>query len=64
MDVLIGSANEMGEASVSSSIMQIYLDRIVSCILDNVDASLSLTAFEAIRIIVEEGLVHPIKVSI
>jgi hypothetical protein len=59
---LVGDANEMGDASVSSSVMQIYLDRIISCLLDNLDPSLSFVSFEVIQIIVEQGLVHPVKV--
>jgi hypothetical protein len=59
---LVGDANEMGDASVSSSVMQIYLDRIIACLLDNLDPSLSFVAFEVVQIIVEQGLVHPVKV--
>lgn len=59
---LVGDAGEMGEASVSSSVMQIYLDRIIACLLDNLDMSLSFVCFEVVQIIVEQGLVHPVKV--
>ncbi|KAI8821136.1 uncharacterized protein EV422DRAFT_567464 [Fimicolochytrium jonesii] len=57
--VLIGNADEMGDAGISSSIMQMYLDRILDCMMCNNDG-LTRTAFDLIEIILEQGLVHPL----
>ncbi|KAJ3284338.1 Sister chromatid cohesion protein 2 [Borealophlyctis nickersoniae] len=57
--VLIGNADEMGDAGVSSSLMQLYLTRILDCMLDT-KQELMLIAFDAVTLILEQGLVHPI----
>ncbi|KAJ3092676.1 hypothetical protein HK102_004409 [Quaeritorhiza haematococci] len=57
--VLIGNADEMGDAGISSALMQIYLDRILDCMVHPTEKTLAATAFEAVSIILEQGLVHP-----
>ncbi|KAJ3328720.1 Sister chromatid cohesion protein 2, partial [Blyttiomyces sp. JEL0837] len=57
--VLIGNAEEMGDAGVSSAVMQMYLEHLLTCALD-CDQMLSAVAFDVICIILEQGLVHPI----
>lgn len=62
--MLIGNADEMGDAGVSSSLMQLYLHRILECLLNGVDRQLESIAFEVAVIILEQGLVHPMLVRI
>ncbi|KAJ3017032.1 UNVERIFIED_CONTAM: Sister chromatid cohesion protein 2 [Siphonaria sp. JEL0065] len=57
--VLIGNADEMADAGVSSAVMQMYLNYILEGLM-SVDITLSTTAFDAICIIIEQGLAHPL----
>ncbi|KAJ3174527.1 Sister chromatid cohesion protein 2 [Geranomyces variabilis] len=57
--VLIGNADEMGDAGISSSIMQTYLAGILLCLLDK-SQQMTRTALDLIELIVEQGLVHPL----
>ncbi|KAJ3211440.1 hypothetical protein HK099_008003, partial [Clydaea vesicula] len=60
IQVLIGNSDELGEAGVSSSIMQLYLERILHCILNETDHHLNINAFDLIKTVLEHGLVHPV----
>ncbi|KAJ3186810.1 Sister chromatid cohesion protein 2 [Irineochytrium annulatum] len=57
--VLVGNAEEMGDAGVSTQLMQHFLEPILRCILDT-EVNLSTSAFEAVTIILDQGLVHPV----
>ncbi|KAJ3153127.1 Sister chromatid cohesion protein 2 [Geranomyces variabilis] len=57
--VLIGNADEMGDAGISSSIMQTYLAGILLCLLDK-SQQMTRTALDLIELILEQGLVHPL----
>ncbi|KAJ1537597.1 Sister chromatid cohesion protein 2, partial [Cladochytrium tenue] len=57
--VLIGNAEEMGDASVSSSIMQMYLDHLLDAVL-SLHPLLTTVAFDVVCTILEQGLVHPV----
>ncbi|KAJ3119857.1 Sister chromatid cohesion protein 2 [Physocladia obscura] len=57
--VLIGNADEMADAGVSSAVMQMYLSYILEGLM-SVDKTLNTTAFDAICIIIEQGLAHPL----
>ncbi|ORY44291.1 hypothetical protein BCR33DRAFT_716865 [Rhizoclosmatium globosum] len=57
--VLIGNADEMADAGVSSAVMQMYLNYILEGLM-SVDVTLSTTAFDAVCIIIEQGLAHPL----
>ncbi|KNC96023.1 uncharacterized protein SPPG_08618 [Spizellomyces punctatus DAOM BR117] len=57
--VLIGNAEEMAEAGISSSVMQTYLDRMLDCLLSS-NLQLMRVAFEVTELILEQGLVHPL----
>ncbi|RUS31049.1 sister chromatid cohesion C-terminus-domain-containing protein [Jimgerdemannia flammicorona] len=57
--VLIGNAEEFAEAGVSSSLMQRYLNRILSAALDE-DRTLRVLAFDVVGNIVRQGLAHPV----
>ncbi|KAJ3082637.1 hypothetical protein HDU99_002069 [Rhizoclosmatium hyalinum] len=57
--VLIGNADEMADAGVSSAVMQMYLNYILDGLM-SVDVTLSTTAFDAVCIIIEQGLAHPL----
>lgn len=59
--VLIGNAEEMGDAGIGSSIMQMYLERILDCMMST-DQSLMAISFELVELILEQGLVHPLLV--
>ncbi|KAJ3129128.1 Sister chromatid cohesion protein 2 [Nowakowskiella sp. JEL0407] len=59
INVLIGNAQEMGDAGVSSSIMQLYLEKILECLLSE-DSALQQVSFECVVLILEQGLVHPL----
>ncbi|KAJ3150510.1 Sister chromatid cohesion protein 2 [Geranomyces michiganensis] len=58
--VLIGNSDEMGDAGISSSIMQTYLPGILLCLLDK-NQQMARTALDLIELIVEQGLVHPLQ---
>ncbi|KAJ3117934.1 Sister chromatid cohesion protein 2 [Phlyctochytrium bullatum] len=58
--ILVGNADEMGDAGVSSQLMQRYLDRIIECMFES-DVELSGSAFGVIALILELGLVHPLN---
>ncbi|TPX61707.1 hypothetical protein PhCBS80983_g00973 [Powellomyces hirtus] len=57
--VLIGNADEMGDAGISSSIMQTYLNGILSCMLTS-NQQLTHSAFDLVELVIEQGLVHPL----
>ncbi|KAJ3100902.1 Sister chromatid cohesion protein 2 [Phlyctochytrium planicorne] len=57
--VLVGNAEEMGDAGVSSQLMQLYLERILWCMLST-NTLLSTAAFNVVALITEQGLVHPL----
>ncbi|KAJ3058740.1 Sister chromatid cohesion protein 2 [Podochytrium sp. JEL0797] len=59
INVLIGNAEEMADAGVSSAVMQMYLNYILDGLM-SVDVVLSTTAFDAVCIIIEQGLAHPL----
>ncbi|TPX64064.1 hypothetical protein SpCBS45565_g06149 [Spizellomyces sp. 'palustris'] len=59
IEVLIGNAEEMAEAGISSSVMQTYLDRMLDCLLSS-NLQLMRVAFEVIELILEQGLAHPL----
>ncbi|KAJ3009123.1 Sister chromatid cohesion protein 2 [Thoreauomyces humboldtii] len=59
IQVLIGNADEMGDAGISSSIMQTYLPQILETILSPSN-QLTLAAFDLVELIIEQGLVHPL----
>ncbi|KAK9727558.1 Sister chromatid cohesion protein 2 [Basidiobolus ranarum] len=58
--VLVGNAEELGEAGVSSSLMQCYLDRILDCMLSEQN-TLRLLSLDVVSQIIQQGLVHPLK---
>ncbi|KAJ1967681.1 Sister chromatid cohesion protein 2 [Dispira parvispora] len=60
LKVLIGNAQELGEAGVASSIMQCYLDQIIQCVLLKSDP-LKIVATDVIGSIISQGLAHPLK---
>ncbi|KAJ3262175.1 Sister chromatid cohesion protein 2 [Chytriomyces hyalinus] len=57
--VLIGNADEMADAGVSSAVIQMYLNHILDGMM-HVDMTLSTTSFDAVCIIIEQGLAHPL----
>ncbi|KAJ3349759.1 hypothetical protein HDU83_000296 [Entophlyctis luteolus] len=57
--VLIGNADEMADAGVSSAVMQMYLSHILDGLV-SVNPTLSFMAFDAVCIIIEQGLAHPL----
>ncbi|KAI9341450.1 hypothetical protein BDR26DRAFT_918396 [Obelidium mucronatum] len=57
--VLIGDADEMADAGVSGSLIQMYVGYILDGLMDT-DATLSTIAFDAVCIITDQGLVHPL----
>ncbi|KAJ1927700.1 Sister chromatid cohesion protein 2 [Tieghemiomyces parasiticus] len=60
LSVLIGNAQELGEAGIGSSLMQCYLDDIIRCVLSP-SQSLKLVATDVIACILTQGLAHPLK---
>ncbi|KAJ3215578.1 Sister chromatid cohesion protein 2 [Dinochytrium kinnereticum] len=60
LQVLVGNAEEMGDSGVSSQLMQLYLERVLSCMLSP-DSGLSSAAFNVVALILEQGLVHPLN---
>ncbi|ORY01377.1 hypothetical protein K493DRAFT_405563 [Basidiobolus meristosporus CBS 931.73] len=58
--VLVGNAEELGEAGVSSSLMQCYLDKILDCMLSEQN-TLRQLALDVVSQIIQQGLVHPLK---
>ncbi|KAI8851654.1 sister chromatid cohesion C-terminus-domain-containing protein [Chytridium lagenaria] len=60
LQVLVGNAEEMGDAGVSSQLMQLYLDRVLGCMLSK-DMGISAAAFNVVALILEQGLVHPLN---
>ncbi|KAJ1656805.1 Sister chromatid cohesion protein 2 [Dispira simplex] len=60
LKVLIGNAQELGEAGVASSIMQCYLDQIIQCVLLKSDP-LKIVATDVVGSIISQGLAHPLK---
>ncbi|KAJ1562291.1 Sister chromatid cohesion protein 2 [Nowakowskiella sp. JEL0078] len=61
LKILIGNADEMGDAGVSSSIMQTYLSRILEGLVSH-DDPLQQVSFDCVVLILEQGLVHPLLV--
>ncbi|KAL1921753.1 uncharacterized protein VTP21DRAFT_10395 [Calcarisporiella thermophila] len=59
LSVLMGDADQMVEAGVSTSIMQLYLDQILACV-SSPDAKLKAAAFDVMSQVVQQGLAHPI----
>ncbi|KAI8615685.1 hypothetical protein BC830DRAFT_1168392 [Chytriomyces sp. MP71] len=57
--VLIGNADEMADAGVSSAVIQLYLNHILGGMM-HVDMTMSTTSFDAVCIIIEQGLAHPL----
>lgn len=53
----------MGEAGISSCLMQRFFDRINSCLFQTSDPRLTREAFEALIITLEQGLVYPMDVN-
>ncbi|KAI8576239.1 hypothetical protein K450DRAFT_274906 [Umbelopsis ramanniana AG] len=56
---LLGNASEMAELSVSSSLMQRYLERILQTALDP-NVLLRNLSFKVITRIIQQGLAHPV----
>ncbi|KAI9005206.1 sister chromatid cohesion C-terminus-domain-containing protein [Gaertneriomyces semiglobifer] len=59
LSVLVGTAEELGDAGISSSVMQTYLPYILKCLL-SAEPALTGLAFDVVEIILQQGLVHPI----
>jgi hypothetical protein len=60
LGVLIGSSDTFSNDGIPTAIMQAFLDDILNDVLQP-DLSLTIAAFHVISIIVDNGLVHPIK---
>jgi hypothetical protein len=60
MDVLVGNSDSFSNDGIPTALMQAFLDDVIKDML-SMDPSLSLTAFRIITLIVENGLVHPVK---
>ena len=61
--VLVGFAEELGKGNISSSVMQLYLPDALDCILSK-NQDLVLLSFELVTVVLKQGLVHPLLVSI
>lgn len=61
--VLVGFAEELGKGNISSSVMQLYLADALDCILSK-NQDLVLLSFELVTVVLKQGLVHPLLVSI
>ncbi|KAH8548086.1 hypothetical protein BGW37DRAFT_523737 [Umbelopsis sp. PMI_123] len=59
LNQLLGNASEMAELSVSSSLMQRYLERILQTALDP-NVQLRNLSFKVITRIIQQGLAHPV----
>ncbi|KAI9101839.1 sister chromatid cohesion C-terminus-domain-containing protein [Phlyctochytrium arcticum] len=59
IDVLIGSATGLGDAGISSMVIQTHLIGILKCLLTSTKALVE-TTFEVVEHILEQGLVHPL----
>jgi hypothetical protein len=60
--ILIGSAEELGKSSISSCIMQMFLEDILACMISP-ESDLVVASFDLTALILNQGLVHPILVS-
>ncbi|KAJ1987257.1 Sister chromatid cohesion protein 2 [Dimargaris cristalligena] len=60
LSILIGNAQELGEAGVGSSLMQCYLDDIIQCVMLK-SQPLKIVATDVIGCIITQGLAHPLK---
>jgi len=49
------------EYSISSALMQQFLSEILECLFTN-DINLKTASFDVLYVILEQGLVHPLKV--
>ncbi|KAK0533447.1 Sister chromatid cohesion protein 2 [Tilletia horrida] len=61
MAQLVGDTAEFAESSVSSALLQRYLDRILEASLSVRMPSLQRTALEILKITVLQGLTHPLQ---
>jgi hypothetical protein len=62
MGVLVGFADELGKGNISASVMQLYLQDALDCILSK-NQDLVLLSFELVSVVLKQGLVHPLLVS-
>ncbi|KAI8805454.1 hypothetical protein BJ742DRAFT_855979 [Cladochytrium replicatum] len=60
LKVLIGNAEEMKDAAVTPALVNQYLGDILRCVL-HPDAQLRQMAFEAMLLILDQSLVHPVE---
>lgn len=60
--ILTGTAEELGHAGISGSVMQTYLDRVLN-VLTRKAPALRALAFEVLERTLEQGLVMPAIVS-
>lgn len=58
IEVLVGNAEELGETTISRSIVQMFLEEILVCLKDR-NEELSGIAFDVVETIVEQGIVFP-----
>ncbi|ORX43435.1 hypothetical protein BCR36DRAFT_373938 [Piromyces finnis] len=58
--LLVGITDEIIDMGISSALMQQFLSEILECLFTN-EISLKTASFDVLYVILEQGLVHPLK---
>eukprot|EP00833_Pecoramyces_ruminatium_P006630 jgi/Orpsp1_1/1180662/evm.model.c7180000074244.1 len=58
--LLVGITDEIVDMGISSALMQQFLSEILECLFTN-DINLKTASFDVLYVILEQGLVHPLK---